>query len=98
MLLEPPLERRFLGPPLRIAKLTEDHRATRQDPGVGGKDHVRQARDRLDPFERRAAVLLQHSHHGSPLHARHREISPLLDVHPGIDLVGDLIMVRRTHQ
>src|SRR5438552_12716519 len=98
MRLKPLLERRFFGLPLRIAKLTEDDRVTRHDPGVGGKNHVRQARDRHDPFECCTAVLLQHCRQGIPLHTRHRGIGPPLDIHPGIDLVGDLIMIRWAHQ
>src|SRR5437899_5726848 len=98
MRLKPLLERRFFGLPLRIAKLTEDDRVTRHDPGVGGKNHVRQARDRHDPFECRTAGLLYHCRQGIPLHTRHRGIGPPLDIHPGIDLEGDLIMIRWAHR
>src|SRR2546427_7854149 len=68
--LEPPLELRFLWSPLLIAKLAEDHGALRHDPGIGGKDHIRQARHPLDALAPRAAVLLHARPQGCPLPTR----------------------------
>ena len=78
-----------------VAEITGDESAANRQPGVGGEDHVRQSRLRRNQmnlaiqFGKRRVQLF-------PLLLDDRRFGAAGDAHPGIDLVLDPVVIRRT--
>src|SRR5215471_49305 len=87
-------ERLFPGAFL-VAEITRDEFAADSQPGIGGENHIGQSRLRRDQmnlaiqFGKRRMQLL-------PLFLGDLRFSATGDAHPGIDLVLDAVVVRRT--
>src|SRR5207244_4888005 len=85
--------RRFAGA-LFVPKIARNKLLADSEPGIGGKDHVRQFRLRRDQLD-----LAIQSGKGrvqtAPLLLRQRRFRPARPAHPGINLVLDAVVIRR---
>ncbi len=97
MLFEPATVDGFLALPLLAAEAAQHHRAIHNQTGVGGEDQIGQVFARRHQAHLRAAFddVLE----SRPLIERPNAVGEgVLALHPGIDDIGHLEMIGRTHQ
>jgi hypothetical protein len=95
VLLHPVGEELRLGGAFLVAEITRDKTAADREPGVRVKDHVGQLRlrrDQVNVRDERLQLLVE----AAPLCLHERRVRGASAAHPGIDLVLDGVVVRRT--
>ncbi len=97
VLAKPALGVGRLGSPLRVAHPRRHERVAVDDPEVRREDEVRQAGLRAEHLDLRAR-LAQGGHEPVPLALRALAVDGDREIHPRVDRVGDVEVLRRAHE
>ena len=96
MLLHPFGKERLLSSAFFVAEIAGDESAANGQPGVGGEDHVAAAAAAAQSDEPCNSISKASRAVVSIAPERSRVIGAAGDAHPGIDLVLDAVVIRRT--